>query len=668
MTVDHSLAVVARLPLIEPEVPSRDRQGAVVPQPAGSSAVVLDRSTGKVVLNSHPESQSFSIGSTIKPFVLLAAYRAGLLDATTRISCQSRPGAPHACTHQRLGSVSAADALAQSCNWFTVTAGRRIPPAVFRHALAEFGLRPPEGAALGEDDLLGATTFATPSELATAYYRWLRSSPPAFLLEGLKKAVSEGTARSAAVRGLDVAGKTGTSGGHAWFAGYTRQQVIAVLVYRGRGASQAAPEAARILGSLVQPRLRVRYRGKDLELTEDEYVAMALAGESGLNREPAYVQALALLFRTFASGQRGRHSEEGFDYCAYTHCLALKPAAASLKEPLKATRRRLLLANGETAEVYFTANCGGRTEAARTVWPKSRAAFLTAREDEYCTPELWTWRAARADLERLFPRSAPLRRFEVCSRTGAGRAAELLWNQARIIPASDFRFQVGRNLGWSHLKSTWFEIRQEGEEFVFSGKGFGHGVGLCQTGAAEMARRGTTYRDIVAYYYPGCTIQLDWNGLARDLMPGFPVPPIVEHPSTESFIRATGKPGWAAAATRRGRIHLQPAEILERRGILETTLRHELVHAGVSRSVPLWFEEGAAIHLAGEGNQYPIPVQLPEAELERRLRAPASEDQLRSAYAASYWRIRRAVAEKGEKSLLESLGIPLTGTPPIPAR
>jgi SpoIID/LytB domain protein len=65
--------------------------------------------------------------------------------------------------------------------------------------------------------------------------------------------------------------------------------------------------------------------------------------------------------------------------------------------------------------------------------------------------------------------------------------------------------EIRRALSRSHLYSSAFEVERDGSTFVLLGKGWGHGVGLCQIGAAVMANRGKTYREILTHYYPGTT-------------------------------------------------------------------------------------------------------------------------------------------------------------------
>ena len=83
---------------------------------------------------------------------------------------------------------------------------------------------------------------------------------------------------------------------------------------------------------------------------------------------------------------------------------------------------------------------------------------------------------------------------EVLVRHGAGEAS---------VPAEKFRAAIGYSL----VPSVFFETEMSGDELVLSGRGLGHGVGLCQWGAQEMARRGRDYRAILAHYYPGTALR-----------------------------------------------------------------------------------------------------------------------------------------------------------------
>ncbi|MCI0664071.1 MAG: hypothetical protein L0220_23695, partial [Acidobacteria bacterium] len=90
-------------------------------------------------------------------------------------------------------------------------------------------------------------------------------------------------------------------------------------------------------------------------------------------------------------------------------------------------------------------------------------------------------------------------RAEVITLEGEGRAVVRGW---------DFKIIAGRSLGWQMIKSSRFEVTRAGNEFVFRGSGFGHGLGLCQEGAHVMAARGIDHRRIIDHYFPGVRLNI----------------------------------------------------------------------------------------------------------------------------------------------------------------
>lgn len=141
--------------------------------------------------------------------------------------------------------------------------------------------------------------------------------------------------------------------------------------------------------------------------------------------------------------------------------------------------------------------------------------------------------------------------------------------------------------------------------------------------------------------------------------------PILEirvNESTGDFTARTGQPWWAAAATKGNRIELQPLAILQQRGVLMTTIRHELAHVIIdavsNRRAPRWLSEGFAIYLAGEGKQLANHAKrnsLSNEELEKRLAHPTSQDEMKSLYAQAYATVAQMVQSGGEASVWKKL-------------
>ncbi|MET0650680.1 MAG: SpoIID/LytB domain-containing protein [Pyrinomonadaceae bacterium] len=137
-----------------------------------------------------------------------------------------------------------------------------------------------------------------------------------------------------------------------------------------------------------------------------------------------------------------------------------------------------------------------------------------------------------------------------------------------------------------------------------------------------------------------------------------PLTEVVVYETTGDFVGATGRPAWVAAVTEGRRISFQPLALLRRRGVLGTTPRHEFVHAALEAAgagrAPLWLVEGLAAHVAGEGRSLSssLPRQrLTVEELERRLAAPASAQEMRALYASAYAEVSALVRREGESAV-----------------
>jgi len=149
---------------------------------------------------------------------------------------------------------------------------------------------------------------------------------------------------------------------------------------------------------------------------------------------------------------------------------------------------------------------------------------------------------------------------------------------------------------------------------------------------------------------------------AASISIGLPTLEIRFNESTGDFTSRTGQPWWAAAATKNNRIELQPLPLLKRRGVLITTLRHELAHViidAVSRDrAPRWLEEGFAIYLAGEGSLYSHYQKrgvMATEELERRLEHPRSQQEMRALYGQAYVNVSDLVRNEGETGVWKKL-------------
>jgi stage II sporulation protein D len=456
--------------------------------------------------------------------------------------------------------------------------------------------------------------------------------------------------------------------------------------------------SAALLAAAPAIKLRVHTPRGDstVDVPLERYVAAVVAGEGGVLRSEAARQALAVAARTYAVRLRGRHSAEGFDFCDTTHCQRadLDAVTPAIEATAAATAGDLLWFEGSPAFTPYSRDCGGRTEDAAELWPDLAAPYLRNQADPYCLragSRPWQWSADPAKLLAALARSglrAPrsIDRVEIVQRTPSGRARTLLLGGAGEpvrIAAGSFHAAVGRELGWNTVQSERYEVHG----LVFQGSGSGHGVGLCQRGADQMGTEGRSYREILAFYYPGTAFGATARGIAWQRLGGrsialfttepdrdgavlalaerllaavarrtqWPVPAGIEvrvYPTVDAFRNSTGEPGWVAAHTDGRRIHLQPAAVLRAHDALDRVLRHELIHvlmeARAAPDLPVWFREGLAQYL-DPSNRAAGAAAFPA---DSALRQTADPAEARRAYADSLAAVTRLVERYGEGTVL----------------
>ncbi|MEO8597144.1 MAG: SpoIID/LytB domain-containing protein [Candidatus Solibacter sp.] len=397
--------------------------------------------------------------------------------------------------------------------------------------------------------------------------------------------------------------------------------------------------------------LKVKIGPGVVEMVVEDYVAAVLAGECSTFRSDEAIKAMAVAARSYGVNLRGRHAAEGFDLCSTTHCQRVDRGGVTPRLTALAaqTAGEMLWFEGKPAFACYSRSCGGTTEEGAAVWSDLRAPYLRSHADPYCTRRddtAWRWSVAAPELMRAL-RQAQLRTppeiqtVAIPRRTASGRAKELELSGAgeRVrMAASSFRFAIGRAFGFQSLRSDLWRVAGSNGRLEFAGAGDGHGAGLCQMGADQMGTEGHGYRDILAFYYPGAPVGLTARGLSwrrlggehvslmttqverdravlgdadhmvREIAAkyGWTPPAGIElriYPDIDTFRNATGEPGWVAARTTARRIQLQAANSLRARGVLEGTLRHELLHvfveAQAAGGLPVWFREGLVGYLDG---------------------------------------------------------------------
>jgi len=282
-----------------------------------------------------------------------------------------------------------------------------------------------------------------------------------------------------------------------------------------RGVSQAQTDVSDSDLAAISTRtvaLGVNGGGKLGDVPLEVYVARVLAGEGEPNAPEATQQALAIAIRTYAVFNTGKHKREGFDLCDSVHCQVPRSANANSRRAALATAGRILTYKGAPAEIFYSASCGGRSETASAAWPSTgvtRPYLRSVKDNVHDDDVPWmlekSLSALQADLERS-GFSGTLKNVEIKSRTKSDRVATLRLSgmSPDRIAGDQFRAAIGTTV----LRSTAFSLKKDHDTIRFTGRGYGHGVGMCVIGAGRRARRGETMADILKAYYPGLKMEL----------------------------------------------------------------------------------------------------------------------------------------------------------------
>jgi len=445
-------------------------------------------------------------------------------------------------------------------------------------------------------------------------------------------------------------------------------------------------------------------------LPVENYVERVVASESSPADSAESLKALAIVVRTYALHES--HGHFGYDLCDTTHCQHLRWSAAATspdESATLATAGETLWFHGHRALAYFSKDCGGQTASPSEIWPRAvSATYLPSRPDPYCARlggAEWDSDLSYADLSAATAAyglaATGWEQLIVSRRAPSGRALALRLGNTEIS-AEDFRIAIGESLGWNKVPSTWFEVTRQGDRFLFHGRGWGHGVGLCQKGAAAMAAQNQTSRDILSQYFPGAESADETTGIAWKTFVGSSLIletldaadaaylPQLERAraeasqrsglnasarftvrafaSTSAFRDTTLSPGWIAAFTRGDWIASQPLRTLAARHLLAPTMRHEFLHALIERestsATPLWLREGLAETWGEDRPVYSATIHAPPApalrSLDNALAHATSETESRAAHLAAGWYAARLLERFGRNQVLAWLrsGVP----------
>jgi stage II sporulation protein D len=237
----------------------------------------------------------------------------------------------------------------------------------------------------------------------------------------------------------------------------------------------------------------------------DKYISGVTEAEAGTRCNLEFYKVQAILARTFALAHINKHVTEGFSLCDQVHCQAYygKPRDLNVYRAVESTKGKVVVdENLNLIVAAFHSNSGGQTANSEDVWG-SHTPYLRSIIDTFSTKmPNFTWeRRMLADdwlsylkLKHNFPVETDSGRSVALNFTQDSRKIYLECSNSRV-PLKFVRQDL-------QLRSTFFSVSRLGSDsVVFRGKGYGHGLGMCQEGAICMSKKGYSYLDILNFYY-----------------------------------------------------------------------------------------------------------------------------------------------------------------------
>jgi stage II sporulation protein D len=247
----------------------------------------------------------------------------------------------------------------------------------------------------------------------------------------------------------------------------------------------------------------------------ENYLKGVIPKEVNENWDIEALKVQSIASRTYSILNYKKHEHQGFNLCSTTHCQVYGGLSAEAKKcniAVMQTEGKILMYKGELAHTVFHSTCGGHTENSKYIWYKAKSPkYLRGVKCSFCSKSpYFRW---QENLDEDLIRNKLLNNIEqinigniqkikVKSRTQTGTAKTLKIIHSKgkfLICAYQFRLIINPYIIKSHAFSS---IKHCGDKFYFTGKGWGHMVGLCQWGTKVMAEQGKTCSQILKYFFP----------------------------------------------------------------------------------------------------------------------------------------------------------------------
>lgn len=265
--------------------------------------------------------------------------------------------------------------------------------------------------------------------------------------------------------------------------------------------------------------VRNRQNGKSevvLHLNVEDYLKIVLPAEMSESWPIEALKAQAIASRSYVQAQILNRVESDWDVESTVmdqvfdlkHSRQKGRVSPTINAAVEQTAGTVLVdSKQQTMRAYFHSDCGGSTDSALDIW-RTRDGTRTVK-DPSCplSPKSrWTLKLSEEELSRKL--EIPVRDIRIASVTPGKRASTIYIKTAKFDSELWTGERFRRAIGFNLLRSTLFKLWKSGNDYLFEGTGYGHGVGMCQWGARQMAIAGKSHEDILNHYYPGYQIKM----------------------------------------------------------------------------------------------------------------------------------------------------------------
>lgn len=262
----------------------------------------------------------------------------------------------------------------------------------------------------------------------------------------------------------------------------------------------------------------------------EDYLTSVISSEMSADSPMELLKAHAVISRSWAIRAIEHPNHDGFDVCADDHCQryeGLRRRNERAVEAVRATAGQVLTYDGRICDCRYYKCCGGRTEVWRTCWEDIDVPYIQSVECPYCgrvsertlrlvlndydqeTKDFHDWRVTYTDdeldeiINARYPGIGHVTALGPLHRGASGRIDRLQIVGTQRTETIGKELNIRYALSRTCLYSSWFDVSHYNGQWTLTGHGWGHGAGLCQIGAAQMAEEGFSFEAILHHYYAG---------------------------------------------------------------------------------------------------------------------------------------------------------------------